>query len=44
MRNRNKAVGVVGTILRKYEWLYTLYKVQNTCTTLETISHVVYEP
>ena len=22
MRNRNKAVGVVGTIPRKYEWLY----------------------
>ena len=28
MCNRNKAVGVVGTIPRKYEWLYILYKAQ----------------
>ena len=47
MRNRNKAVGVVGTIPRKYGWLYfikhkndihpPIYHFQ-----LEAIGHLVY--
>ena len=48
MCNRNKAVGVVGTILRKYGWLYFI-KYKNDIhppvpLSSEAISHLVYEP
>ena len=48
MRNRNKAVGVVGTIPRKYGWLYFI-KYKNDIhppvpLSSEAISHLVYEP
>ena len=48
MRNRNKAVGVVDTIPRKYRWLYFI-KYKNDIhppvpLRSEAISHLVYEP
>ena len=45
MHNRNKAVGVVGTIPRKYEWLYFIKHKSDTstCTTLEAIGYLVYD-
>ena len=48
MRNRNNAVGVVGTIHRKYGWLYFI-KYKNDIhppvpLSSEAISHLVYEP
>ena len=48
MRNRNKAVGVVGTIPRKYGWLYFIkHKINGmhppVATTSEAISGLIYE-
>ena len=50
MCNRNKAVGVVGTIPRKYGWLYFI-KYKNDIhppvpvpLSSAAISHLVYEP
>ena len=37
MRIRNKAVGVVGTIHRKYQWLYFIKHKNDICTNLEAI-------
>ena len=46
MRNRNKAGGVVGTISRKYGWLYTLQSTNGmhppVHITLEAIGRLVY--
>ena len=45
MHNRNKAGGVVGTIPRKYEWLYfTKHKwhASTVCITAEAIGRLVY--
>ena len=45
MRNRNKAVGVVGTIPRKYGWLYFINDIHPPVPlSSEAISHLVYEP
>ena len=48
MCKRNKAVGVVGAIPRKYGWLYFM-KYKNDIhppvpLSSEAISHLVYEP
>ena len=47
MCNRNKVVGVVGTIPRKYGWLYFIKHKSDmhppVATTLEAIGYLVYE-